>query len=118
MDENQIILDNCDVILFCDDACTQLNGKLTLVSRLTKTGCVSMGKTVQTSSNELFSDDGVECMVLQPYGDGWRKGTLKFRLEFTPEEPITQPNHTDAVMGNQADKLSNEYDEFGSSEIA
>lgn len=117
MDGNQILLDGCDVILFCDDGCTQLNGVLTLVSRFIKTGYVSTGK-MQPPIDALFLDEGVRCVVLQPHGDGWQKGTLKFRLEFTPEETISQPNKTDAVMSSPVDEMYSKYDEFGSSEIA
>lgn len=45
-----------------------------------------------------FSQEGVRCELLRANGEGWRKGKIRFRLEFIPdEEPI--PKSTDAVLG-------------------
>lgn len=43
---------------------------------------------MQTKLQEekLFSEDGLDCELLSP-GKTWKKGKLKFRLEFCPEEP-------------------------------
>ncbi|PAX58375.1 KGK domain-containing protein [Brunnivagina elsteri] len=33
-----------------------------------------------------FSDEGVRCKMLRANGSGWRKGKIRFRLEFIPDE--------------------------------
>lgn len=45
-----------------------------------------------------FSQEGVRCELLRANGEGWRKGKVRFRLEFVPDdEPV--PKSTDAVLG-------------------
>ena len=41
---------------------------------------------------------GVPCKFLQPDGGGWKKGKLRFRLEFIPDDqpPPTPPQPLDA----------------------
>jgi hypothetical protein len=40
---------------------------------------------------KLF-EDGMECEVLRPGADGWKKGKVRFVLEFCPDEPENNEN--------------------------
>ncbi|NET03064.1 MAG: hypothetical protein F6K61_21465 [Sphaerospermopsis sp. SIO1G1] len=40
-----------------------------------------------SGSLEELTQSGMKCEVLQTTGRGWRKGKLKFSLEFIPDEP-------------------------------
>ena len=64
-------------------------------------------------------DNGINCNLLQPNGNGWQKGRLKICFEFIPEEPEpitiqekaipTQPSPLDEIR-----QLSNELASVGS----
>ncbi len=41
-----------------------------------------------------FSDQGIPCEVLKFGSNGWQKGTVRFSLEFCPEDPQTQHSST------------------------
>jgi KGK domain len=43
-----------------------------------------------------FTEHGVRCELLKADGKGWRKGRIRFRLEFIPDP---EPHSTDAVLG-------------------
>lgn len=106
MEENAVILYGCDVILFEDEAYKSLNGHLTLVSRLLKAGYVTLNNGNPVTDKQLFSDEGIRCVVLQSLGEGWEQGTLRFRVEFTPDklpekkEP-SLPNNFDDNFGKE-----------------
>lgn len=45
-----------------------------------------------------FTEQGVKCELLKADGKGWRKGRVRFRLEFIPDDELV-PKSTDAVLG-------------------
>ncbi|TFI53095.1 hypothetical protein BLD44_017270 [Mastigocladus laminosus UU774] len=53
-------------------------------------------------------DDGVQCKILQPQGCGWQKGTVRFSLEFIPEDSSLPSQE------NSSENVLSPLDEFGS----
>lgn len=45
--------------------------------------------SVSGDKAQWFSEEGIECEVLQFGSDGWQKGTVRLYLEFSPNEPTT-----------------------------
>ncbi len=55
---------------------------------------------------DLF-DDGINCNLLQPNGNGWQKGRLKICFEFIPEEPdpVAPQNKPAATHSSPLDEI-------------
>ncbi len=105
-------LENFDVVLFNDQEFTKLNGQLMLVSKILKFGSIQIGR-VYNPDTSLFSEDGVSCLVLQSSGDsGWRKGRIRFRLEFIPDQS-SQEDESETQDCPENTKLLTTDDEFG-----
>lgn len=61
---------------------------------------------VRSNSNLKIFDDSIECEVLRHDGEykGWRKGKIKFVVQFEPEE--TENNHN----SNSLDDIRQQLD--------
>ncbi|WP_414587430.1 KGK domain-containing protein [Scytonema sp. PCC 10023] len=74
-----------DDVIHANSSVTFDAGSTFKVSQLMQAIRKYMGNS--TSFVKWFTDEGVECQVLQIYGGGWQKGRLRFRLEFIPDQP-------------------------------
>lgn len=67
-----------------------VNADMTPVKNLTFK-VIQLRQAFQTGIRQFVAYDwleqGVECEVLSPTGGGWKKGRLRLRLEFIPNEP-------------------------------
>lgn len=50
--------------------------------------------------NSNWGYDGIMCQVLSVSGGGWRKGKIRLRMEFIPDEPEPAPSSSDAVLSS------------------
>lgn len=62
------------------------------------------------ASTNLFENDGLELEVLKLDAKGWRKGKVRFSLEFCPDEPEVE----ETPISNQLEtsKLESPLDEI------
>jgi hypothetical protein len=90
MDEFQ--LNDDDVVLTEDAEASFIN------SKLFKIGWFKKGFERFSSYMNTWLNEGVDCEMLQAGGGGWRKGKLRLRLEFIPDEPNEpMPEPSDVV---------------------
>ncbi|TAF53677.1 MAG: hypothetical protein EAZ61_06685 [Oscillatoriales cyanobacterium] len=47
-----------------------------------------LGSSIAAPTGQMFSEDGMECMVLRFGSPGWQSGRLRCILEFEPDEEI------------------------------
>jgi hypothetical protein len=78
MDEFQ--LNDDDVVLMENAEATFVNAKLF------KIGWFKVGLNRISSYMNNWLKEGFDCEILQARGGGWRKGKLRLRLEFVPDE--------------------------------
>jgi len=52
--------------------------------------------SVSSDKAQWFSEEGIECEVLQFGSNGWEKGSVRLYLEFSPDQPVSSPPPTPA----------------------
>jgi hypothetical protein len=62
------------------------------------------------ASTNLFENDGLELEVLRLDAKGWRKGKVRFSLEFCPDEPDIEETLTTNQL--ETSKLESPLDEI------
>jgi KGK domain len=108
VEKKAIILDDYDVVYFTEKN-NSLQELLTFVIRLiAKGGEVSIQVNKPHPLAKLFSKDGASCIVLQP-GESWKIGTLKFRLEFVPDEAKEDEQKEEIIEISPLDDLREKF---------
>ena len=84
-----------DVVWMRDTAKSPVNNLTFLVAQLTQAFTSSIEKGLLDSPSitaKAWFGDGVECELVDvSAGGGWKKGKIRLRLEFVPEEPEPEP---------------------------
>lgn len=96
----------CDFVMsnfnLSDDDVVNMDRTNSFVDASTFTGRqvkirIAEAKTFLGGDMEAWAGEGVKCEVLRP-GEGWRKGKVRLRMEFVPDEPDEpSPGLSDAV---------------------
>ena len=94
MNKDLEVLDNNDVIAVFENSQNLFDsGNTVKIRQLLEEYRITIhrSKTTVSSSAEIF-DDSIECEVLRHDSEhkGWRKGKIKFVVQFEPEK--TEPN--------------------------
>jgi hypothetical protein len=84
MERTRYILDPDEVIYHEGGLRSYLSQSTFLSEEILKKLCGS----VAAPTGQIFSDDGMECMVLRFGSPGWQSGRLRCILEFEPDEDI------------------------------
>jgi hypothetical protein len=87
-EQNLEILDNSDVIAISEEFRDKFNGGNTLkIQQLLEEYQEYIADSNGSSKSEIFIES-IECEVLSKDGNfkGWRKGKIKFVVQFEPEE--------------------------------
>ncbi|RAM49460.1 MAG: hypothetical protein C6Y22_22155 [Hapalosiphonaceae cyanobacterium JJU2] len=119
--EEPIVLNDDDVVCVSDHLSKSFQGGTFLSFGAGSTFTVDQLKTgmrifIQTQAKnekldprqDWFMDDGVQCKILRPKGCGWQKGTVRFSLEFIPEDSSLPSQE------NSSENVLSPLDEFGS----
>jgi hypothetical protein len=99
--QNLEILDNGDVIAVSEEFKNEFNGGNTLkIQQLLKEYQEYVAESNGSSKSEIFIE-GIECEVLSKDSNlkGWRKGKIKFVVQFEPEaaEINNNPNSLEDI---------------------
>lgn len=82
MNNNESIrVSELDVLYFSDKETLSLSKTIRfieLIERLEE-------RAFHNEKDKLLMNDGVECELLQPGSQGWKKGKVKIHIEFIPE---------------------------------
>jgi hypothetical protein len=95
MDEIQ--LNDDDVVLIENADASFIN------TRLFKIGWFKAGSNRLSPYMNNWMNKGFDCEILQAHGGGWRKGKLRLRLEFVPDEPDA-PQSSDIVLSPKTEQ--------------
>jgi hypothetical protein len=77
---NEFQLNDDDVVLIENAEASFINTKLF------KIGWFKVGLNRISCYMNNWLKEGFDCEILQAHGGGWRKGKLRLRLEFVPDE--------------------------------
>jgi hypothetical protein len=92
-----------DVVWMRDTGKSPVNNLTFLACQLTQAFTSSIESALRDSPNstaKAWFADGVECELVDvSTGGGWKKGKIRLRLEFVPDEPEPEPanNDTDSL---------------------
>jgi hypothetical protein len=80
-----------DVVWMRDTGKSPVNNLTFLVAQLTQAFTSSIGSALRDTPDitaKAWLGDGVECELVDvSAGGGWKKGKIRLRLEFVPDEP-------------------------------
>jgi KGK domain len=67
---------------------------------------INISQRELTIGNSNICDEGIECEVLRHDTEhkGWRKGKIKFVIQFEPDKP-EKTNHNEHQNGNSLDDI-------------
>ena len=88
-----------DEVIFIDTVSYKIGGQSLPQTFKVKQLVEAIRNQVDDSSKKLFEEGGLELEVLKLDAKGWKKGKVRFSLEFCPDEPeieeMTQSNSTE-----------------------
>ena len=88
-----------DEVIFIDTVSYKIGGQSLSQTFKVKQLVEAIRNHVDDSSKKLFEEGGLELEVLKLDAKGWKKGKVRYSVEFCPDEPeikeITRSNNTE-----------------------